>query len=126
MTRPIPSFTRLALAALVGTLPVALTHARPPQAPAACDVMGPEDLMPPAARRVRTGMTRAQLDALLGPPAYSPVEGQYYYSTGGDCPVEGRDREASCGLVADFNDYGGDEAVLKATLQSCWWGAIGE
>ena len=93
-----------------------------------CAMHGPERLLPEQVRQVRLGMSRDALEQLLGPADYSPAEGLLYFSTGGDCPVaEGSERQASCGLVAEFRDHRADgEAVVGASLRSCWWGAIGE
>lgn len=91
-----------------------------------CTVDGPAPLMPEVVRQVRLGMSKDALERVLGHADYSPTEGQYYFSIGGDCPVEDSGRQASCGVVADFKDYRGREAVLGTTLQSCRWGAIAE
>lgn len=109
--------------ALVAVCITACT-AQPPSA--GCTIQGPQERVPEQVQRVRLGMTRAELEALLGPADYSPTEGQFYFSTGGDCPLEGSDRLASCGVVAEFRDYGSGDAVLTESLRSCWWGAIGE
>jgi len=92
----------------------------------ACRINGPQALMPDAVRQVRTGMSLNELELLLGPASYSPSAGQYYFSTGGDCPLDEDGRTASCGLVADFRADQGDDIVVTPALRSCWWGAIGE
>ena len=89
-------------------------------------IEGPAQLLPDNVGGVRLGMSKRELEALLGPADYSPIDGQFYFSTGGECPLGGTDRLAPCGLVADFRDYGSGEAVLTESLQSCWWGGIGE
>ena len=91
-----------------------------------CGIQGPSELMPEKVSAVRLGMTKGELENVLGPADYSPVDGLFYFSTGGDCPLEATDRLASCGVVAEFLDHGGSEAVLTESLQSCWWGGIGE
>lgn len=91
-----------------------------------CRIEGPAHLAPENIRRVHLGMSKDELEHVLGPADYSPTEGQYYFSTGGDCPLADTDRVAPCGVVAEFRDYSGSEAVLTESLQSCWWGAIGE
>lgn len=90
-----------------------------------CRIEGPIELMPQSIRELRLGMTRAEIEELLGPADYSPVDGVFYFSTGGDCPLEEGERVASCGLVAEFRDYEREDDLME-TLQSCWWGAIGE
>lgn len=95
---------------------------------AACEIQGPVNLVPEKVRQVRLGMSMGALEQLLGPADYSPIQGQYYFSTGGDCPLdEDGERMASCGLVVDFRDYGNaGEPLLTGSIQSCWWGGIGE
>jgi hypothetical protein len=91
---------------------------------AGCEMNGPARLVPAAVKRIRLGMSKRELERLLGEADYSPIEGQYYYSTGGECPLEGANRNAPCGVVADFRrapDY-----QLTGSVRSCTWGAIGE
>lgn len=90
-----------------------------------CNVLGPVEFMPERVKHVRFGMTLVELEAVMGKADYSPIEGLFYFSTGGDCPLEDSGRVASCGLVAEFRDYGKDD-VLTGSLQSCWWGGVGE
>lgn len=90
-----------------------------------CSIQGPAELLPPEVRRIQLGMDRTSLEALMGEPDYSPIEGQYYFSTGGECPIDD-ERTASCGVVVDFRDYSSADSILTGSLQSCWWGAIAE
>lgn len=90
-----------------------------------CSIQGPAALMPEEVGRIHLGMSKASLEALMGEPAYSPTAGQYYFSTGGKCPLD-EERFAACGVVADFQDYSGADSIVTDSLQSCWWGAIGE
>lgn len=99
-------------AALVGCVPSAHLEV----SVAGCRIEGPADSVPDAVGELRLGMSKAEVERHLGPADYSPVEGQYYFSTGGDCPLDDEGREASCGVVAEF----------RPDLASCWWGAIGE
>jgi hypothetical protein len=95
--------------------------------PVGCSIEGPAHLIPEKVRRIQLGMSKAALEHLLGEADYSPSEGQFYFSTGGDCPLEDTDRLAACGIVAEFRDYrNGSDAVLTESLQSCRWGGIGE
>src|SRR5690606_3628619 len=57
-----------------------------------CWIHGPEQLMLAAAKRVQPGMSMAELERLLGVADYSPSEGQFYFSTGGDCPLDAGER----------------------------------
>jgi len=101
------------------------TSACGPREPAAgCVISGPTRLAPAALKQVRLGMSRADLEKALGKADYSPIEGQYYFSTGGMCPLEDTGRTAPCGVIAEFRaapDY-----KITPALQSCTWGAIGE
>jgi hypothetical protein len=89
-----------------------------------CEVNGPAHLVPATVKRVRLGMSKPELERILGEVNYSPIEGQYYFSTGGECPLEGANRNAPCGVVADFRRA--PEYRITGSLQSCTWGAIGE
>jgi hypothetical protein len=91
---------------------------------AGCDVNGPAQLMPASVKRVRLGMSKAEVERILGKADYSPIDGQYYYSTGGECPLEDANRNAPCGVIADFRR--GSDSRITGSLQSCTWGAIGE
>ena len=71
-------------------------------------------------------MSKADLESILGAPDYSPAEGLYYFSMGGDCPVGETTRLVSCGVVAEFRGTHSDETGEQDKLQSCWWGAIAE
>jgi hypothetical protein len=112
-------------ASLLLALCVGACHGNTPSE--GCSIEGPQQRLPEKVKRVRLGMTMSELEAVLGPAAYSPIEGQYYFSTGGDCPLQDSDRVASCGVVAEFRDYSNSsDGTLTESLQSCWWGGIGE
>ena len=92
-----------------------------------CRLEGAGQHMPALVAKVRLGMTLAQVQHLLGDIDYTPVAGQHYFSTVGDCPLDDRGiHQAACGVVADFNDYNVEPSVIRDTLQACWWGALGE
>ena len=93
---------------------------------AGCVVDGPSQLMPAQLERIYLGMSKADLEAVLGPADYVPAEGLYYFSTGGDCGLDDEQRTSSCGVVADFRKAERTEPELTDRLQSCRWGAIGE
>ena len=124
----VPASSRLRASCLGAVAAVALLAGCQPVRPAgACLVDGPEALLPANVLEVRPGMSRDALVRLMGEPDYSPVEGQYYFSTGGDCPLGIDGHEAPCGLVASFGpDEDADGAGVPGRLESCWWGAIGE
>lgn len=73
---------------------------------------------------LRLGMTRAEVEKLLGPPDYSPIDGQYYYHTSDRQTAEG----VPIGLVVDYrrtNVRTGEE-IATGLLESFWIGPIGE
>ena len=112
---------------VVGAAVALLAGCQTVQPAAACQVDGPEALLPANVLQVRTGMSRDALERLMGEPDYSPAEGQYYFSTGGDCPLGIDGHAAPCGLVASFGlAEGADGVRVPGRLASCWWGAIGE
>lgn len=96
--------------------------------PERCRIEGPNHLIPSGVRVLRLGMTKDKVESILSETvAYSPTEGQYYYSTGGECPLDDAGRVAPCGVVAEFRAVAQeDEASTVATMQLCRWGAIGE
>jgi len=70
-------------------------------------------------------MPRSEVEALLGPPGYSPVDGQYYYSSDREVSVGDDLPLARYGLVVDYRDYhSGYE--LTNRLQIFTLGPIGE
>lgn len=96
--------------------------------PEGCRIDGPRHLMPGGVALLRVGMTKDKVESILSETAaYSPVEGQYYFSTGGNCPLDDTGGVAPCGVVAEFHalDQGG-AGTPPETLERCWWGAIGE
>jgi len=73
---------------------------------------------------LRLGMSKAEVERLLGPPDYSPTEGQYYYHTADRVTPEG----TPVGLIVDYrrtNVRTGEE-IFSGKLESLWLGPIGE
>jgi hypothetical protein len=71
-------------------------------------------------------MKRTVVEDLLGEPDYSPVEGQYYYSSDRKDYVEAegtKDTQVTIGLVIDYRDNNG---VVTEQLQTFQIGPIGE
>lgn len=75
--------------------------------------------------KLKLGMKRQEVEKLLGPPEYSPTEGQYYY--GSD---RRDDKGATMTLVVDYRvtEYPGDDIRTRLTdrLQSFFFGPVGE
>jgi outer membrane protein assembly factor BamE (lipoprotein component of BamABCDE complex) len=69
------------------------------------------------------GMQRSEVERLLGLPDYSPIEGQYYYSSDRSVYSDDQDREVTVGLVADYRDEKGE---VTDRLQEFWLGPMGE
>lgn len=91
-----------------------------------CVVDGPETLAPLQLAKIHLGMSKRELQTVLGEPDYSPSEGLFYFSTGKDCPLGDENRVAACGVIASFRTLSGSVLKITDTLQSCSWGAIGE
>ncbi|MFL0811619.1 MAG: hypothetical protein K6L76_14460 [Agarilytica sp.] len=72
---------------------------------------------------LRVGMTKKEVDEILGEYTYSPTDGQYYYVSSKTEYSSDQNREVSVGLVLDYNDSDGNS---EQTLQSFWVGKIGE
>lgn len=73
---------------------------------------------------VRLGMTKAEVEKLLGPPTYSPIEGQSYYVAADRRTPEG----TPVGLVVDYRrtDPRTGEEIASGRLETFWLGPIGE
>ena len=69
------------------------------------------------------GMQRKEVVRLLGEPDYSPIDGQYYYSTDRSNYSQEQKREVAAGLVIDYRDSNGYETEK---LQEYWFGLIAE
>jgi hypothetical protein len=94
-----------------------------------CRVEGPLHLTPRKLTQVHRGLAKSSVDRIMGAPTQSPAPGQYYYFTGGQCPLgdPAQQLSAPCGLVADFQVHDGrspSDGVEGGLLQSCWWGPI--
>ena len=76
------------------------------------------------ASRLHKGTPRAEVEALVGRPDYSPTDGQYYYSSDKTERIEEHPvLEAVIGLVVEYRDSRGR---VTDHLQSLWFGPIGE
>jgi len=74
---------------------------------------------------LKAGMARSKVEALLGEPDYSPIDGQYYYfGAGAKCSHGSQAPDAPCGVVIEYRSY--PDGTLRNTLQSSFFGAIGE
>ena len=73
---------------------------------------------------VRLGMTRVEVEKLLGRPDYSPIEGQYYYGLSDRKTEEG----TPVGLIVEYRriNYQTGETVASGKLESLILGPIGE
>jgi len=74
-------------------------------------------------KNLSSGMYRKEVVRLLGEPDYSPINGQYYYSSNGSEYSEEQKREISVGLVVDYRDENGE---ITERLQQFWLGPIAE
>lgn len=69
------------------------------------------------------GMQKKEVDRLLGEPDYSPIDGQYYYSSDHYEYSEQQERNVSVGLVVDYRNSDG---IVTEKLQEYRLGPIGE
>ncbi|UTW45128.1 hypothetical protein KFE80_12280 [bacterium SCSIO 12696] len=80
------------------------------------------------------GMRKSDVEMLLGESDYSPIEGQYYYSSDRYSPIEGSGNPpttANVGLIVEYRitEYPGDgtiKSILTDRLQGYYFGPIGE
>ncbi len=73
-------------------------------------------------------MKRTEVERLLGEPTYSPIEGQYYYSSDHMDYIEenGSKWKASVGIIIEYRDYHNNNGILTDKVQGIWLGPIGE
>jgi hypothetical protein len=117
------------VATLVLAMMCASCQSLPDTSPGDCLIEGPLHLAPRKLNQLQLGLSKSSVDRIMGAPAYSPTAGQYYYPTGGECPLGGLADQLSapCGLVADFLVQDADDPsqmVETGKLDRCWWGAI--
>lgn len=74
-------------------------------------------------KNLSKGMQREEVERLLGEPDYSPIDGQYYYSSNQSSTAEDQGREDPLGVVVDYRD---EDGTITETLQEFWLGPIGE
>ena len=76
-------------------------------------------------RHLHRGMSRSEVESLLGEADYSPIEGQEYYSSDRREAVgSGKElRYITVGLVVEYRDEQGE---LTGQLQRFWLDRIGE
>jgi|WetSurMetagenome_2_1015567.scaffolds.fasta_scaffold16394_3 hypothetical protein len=75
------------------------------------------------AGHLRLGTPRAEVERLLGKPDYSPIEGQFYYSSDRRTPAG-----TPVGLIVEYRtiDPRAAEATITGKLESLYLGPIGE
>ncbi len=73
--------------------------------------------------KLNKGMSREKVEHLLGKPEYSPLEGQYYYSSVQSIYSEDQERDVAMGIVVNYRDSNG---FVTEILQDFWTGPIGE
>ncbi|MGD8912878.1 MAG: hypothetical protein PVI97_06705 [Candidatus Thiodiazotropha sp.] len=69
------------------------------------------------------GMGRMEVERLLGEPDYSPIDGQYYYSSDRSVYSDDQAKDVNLGLVVDYRDVNGE---ITERLHEFWLGPIGE
>ncbi len=76
-------------------------------------------------RYLSKGMEQGAVEELLGEPDYSPIEGQYYYSSElRKIEIRGEEQvEVSVGLIVDYRN---EQGILTDKLQSFQMGSLGE
>lgn len=72
------------------------------------------------------GMKRIEVERLLGESDYSPIDGQYYYSSDHESYLEKGQTESHQVPVGVVLDYRDDNGIVTEELQTFWMGTIGE
>jgi len=111
------------LSAVVLTL-LAACAVPPGATPVLCTSRGNEALKPSTFASIHLGMTRAQVERILGKEKYSPIDGQDYYSTEGECEVE-PGIMGSCVFVIEYRDVA-TSSRDTGRVTGCFWGGVGE
>ena len=71
-------------------------------------------------KQLKQGLTRSEVEALLGAAQYSPTEGVDYYPVAQDSPQQ---QSANTGLVVEYIN---DQAEATDQVQRFWLGEVGE
>lgn len=71
-------------------------------------------------KQLKQGMSRSEVEALLGAAQYSPTEGVDYYPVAQDSPQQ---QSANTGLVVEYIN---DQAETTGHVQRFWLGEVGE
>ncbi|WP_086930275.1 hypothetical protein [Agarilytica rhodophyticola] len=71
--------------------------------------------------KLSIGMTKQEVDALLGNPDYSPEDGKYYYASSEKLYLSSEEKELSVGLVIEYRNKDGS---VSESLQNFWVGAL--
>ena len=71
-------------------------------------------------KQLKQGMTRSEVESLLGAAQYSPTEGVDYYPVGQDSPQQ---NSSSTGLVVEYIN---EQAETTEQVQRFWLGEVGE
>ena len=72
------------------------------------------------------GMKRSDIEHLLGESDYSPIDGQYYYSSNREEYPEDGDIDRGGVPIGLVVDYRNGQGMLTEELQTFWIGPIGE
>lgn len=71
--------------------------------------------------KLEVGMTREEVEALLGNPDYSPTDGKYYYASSEKIYSTNQERELPIGLIIDYRSSNGD---ITGSLKNYWIGEL--
>lgn len=75
---------------------------------------------------IEPGMSRTEVDELLGEPDYSPIDGQYYYLSDREAPIPDAPASQPPAPVGLVLDYRNDAGQVTQSLHSKRFGPIGE
>jgi hypothetical protein len=117
------------LATLLVILFVSACAQRNVPSSAFCEIDSPNDRPPDTISRIHRGQTKTEVESVLGEPDYSPTEGVYYHSTGGDCEFGELRSRVPCGYVVSYRSVHSDSTkgmTEKGVLAGCSWGGIAE
>ena len=67
-------------------------------------------------KRLKIGMPRSKVESILGEPDYSPVDGQFYYSSD-----KKNSRGVIIGLAVEYRKYVGTDTDMTVTGKLEWF-----
>lgn len=72
-------------------------------------------------QKIVVGMTREEIEVLLGTPDHSPTKGKYYYAPSQRSQSVSEDESFIIGIIIDYRSVNGNET---GSVQNFWMGEL--